>query len=162
MFCYDICMVITKDNLNEIRHRHADKKIVLTSGTFDLFHAGHLSYLEQVKKHGDIVVVLLSGDARVKARKGSKRPIISENDRARILDGLKIVDYVLIDPSIMKPDETDPIHAEILQQLKPDFYVTDGPDPRFYDLMEKSKFIILDRMNSEPSTTSIIERIKST
>ena len=72
---------------------------------------------------------------------------------------LKTVDYVFIDPSKKKPDETDPIHAEILKNLNPDFYVTDGPDPRFYNLIEKSKFIILDRLNPEPSTTSIINRI---
>lgn len=103
--------------------------------------------------------MLLSGDNRVKARKGSKRPIINESERAIILDNLKTVDYVFIDPSKKKPDETDPIHAEILKNLNPNFYVTDGPDPRFYNLIEKSKFIILDRLNPEPSTTSIINRI---
>jgi hypothetical protein len=59
----------------------------------------------------------------------------------------------------MKPDETDPIHLEILHKLQPDYYITDGPDPRFFGLMDKSKFIILKRMQAEPSTTSIIERI---
>ncbi len=151
-------MIIAFDDITDIRNNHSDQKVVLTSGTFDLLHVGHLNYLEKVKEHGDVVVVLLSGDQRVKSRKGSKRPIINESERARILDNLKIVDYVFIDPSKMRPDETDPIHAEILQKLNPDFYVTDGPDPRFYDLMDKPKFIILDRMNPEPST-SIINRI---
>jgi len=155
-------MIIAFDNLQDIRKNHSDQRVILTSGTFDLLHVGHLNYLEKVKGHGDIVVVLLSGDQRVKSRKGSKRPIINEGERARILDSLKIVDYVFIDPSKMRPDETDPIHAEILQKLKPDFYVTDGPDPRFYDLMDKSQFIVLDRMNPEPSTTSIIDRILKT
>lgn len=152
-------MVITFDDLQDIRKKHSDQRVVLTSGTFDLLHVGHLNYLEKVREYGDAVVVLLSGDQRVKSRKGAKRPIINDVDRARILDALKIVDYVIIDPSKMKPDETDPLHAEILQQLHPDFYVTDGPDPRFYNLMDKSKFIILDRLDPEPSTTSIINRI---
>ena len=103
--------------------------------------------------------MLLSGDTRVKARKGAKRPIINENDRAKILDNLKIVDYVFIDHSDMRPDERDPVYAEILQKLKPDFYVTDGPDPRFYELIDKSQFIILDRLKPEPSTTGIIQHI---
>ena len=152
-------MIITIDDLASIRKRHAGQKISLTSGTFDLLHVGHLEYLDKVKQHGDIVVVLLSGDDRVKARKGTSRPIIPESDRAGMLDSLKVVDYVLIDPSKLKPDETDPIHAEILRQLQPDYYVTDGPDPRFFNLMDKSKLVILKRMNSEPSTTAIIERI---
>lgn len=152
-------MIVTIDDLISIRERHSNQKLVLTSGTFDLFHAGHLNYLKHVKKHSDVIIVLLSGDNRVKARKGSSRPIIPEADRAQILDSLKIVDYVFIDPSKLGPNETDPIHDEILQKLRPDLYVTDGPDPRFVNLMDKSKFITLERMNPFPSTTTIIERI---
>ncbi len=152
-------MIIKLDDLEQIRQKHLDKTIVLTSGTFDLLHNGHLNYLNKVSSHGDIVVVLLSGDKRVKARKGVKRPIINENDRARMLDSLKIVDYVFIDPSKSEPDQIDHIYKEILAKLKPDHYVTDGPDPRFYNIIDRSKFVILDRMNPEPSTTSIINRI---
>jgi D-beta-D-heptose 7-phosphate kinase/D-beta-D-heptose 1-phosphate adenosyltransferase len=107
-------MIIQLNDLSTIRERHSNQKLVLTSGTFDLFHAGHLNYLEQVKQHGDCVVVLLSGDTRVKARKGPSRPIVAEIDRARVLDSLKIVDYVFIDPSKLKPTEKDPIHHQIL------------------------------------------------
>lgn len=152
-------MIVTLKDLEEIRSRHRNQKIVLTSGTFDLLHNGHLNYLDAVKQRGEVLVVLLSSDKRVKARKGDKRPIINEKDRARMLDNLKVVNYVLLDPSTLAPDATDPFHAVILEKLQPDYYVTDGPDPRFYKLMDKSKFIILDRLNPEPSTTSIINRI---
>jgi D-glycero-beta-D-manno-heptose 1-phosphate adenylyltransferase len=154
-------MIISFNDLAFVRDQHSGQKLVLTSGTFDLFHAGHLGYLEQVKKYGDVVIVLLSGDNRVKARKGVTRPVIPEQQRARILDALKIVDYVLIDPSKLGPEETDPIHTHILEKLQPEFYVTDGPDPRFVDVMDSSKYIVLDRMDPEPSTTSIIARIKA-
>lgn len=79
-------MIITFNDLQDIKKKHSSQRLVLTSGTFDLLHVGHLNYLERVKEHGDIVVVLLSGDNRVKARKGSKRPIINESERAIILD----------------------------------------------------------------------------
>lgn len=152
-------MIIGVDELFSIRQKHAGKKIVLTSGTFDLFHIGHLNYLEQLRQYGDIVVVMLSGDNRVKARKGQHRPIIPEKDRANILDSLRAVDFVFIDPSQLGPNETDPIHSEILQKLQPDYYITDGPDPRFLNIMDKSKFIILGRPQPNPSTTAIIESI---
>lgn len=152
-------MTITFDELDDIRSKHAGQKLVLTTGTFDLFHVGHLEYLEQVKRYGDVLVVMMSGDDRVRARKGPKRPIIPEQDRARILDALKIVDYVFLDPSKMSPEKTDPIHAEILRKLQPDFYVTDGPDPRFVNIMDEDSFKILDRMRSDPSTTGIVERV---
>lgn len=106
---------------------------------------------------------MLSGDARVKARKGSKRPIIPENDRAQILDALKIVDYVFMDPSKLSPDQTDPVYAEILARLQPDLYVTDGPDPRLFGIMDTSKFVVLSRADGghHGSTSAIIEHIAS-
>lgn len=157
-------MIVRFENLAELRLRHADQKIVLTSGTFDLLHVGHLRYLNAVKELGDVVVVLLSSDARVKARKGPKRPIIPEDDRAQMLDALKVVDYVFIDPATAPPDETDPVHAEIVATLQPDVYATDGPDPRFWGTIEESKCIILPRSegsddNSHASTSAIIEHI---
>jgi cytidyltransferase-like protein len=154
-------MIVKLNDLSSIREKHNNQKVVLTSGTFDLFHVGHLNYLKKVKEHGDIVLVMLSGDARVRARKGLSRPIINEYDRAQILDSLKIIDYVFIDPSTLEPGETDPIHAEVLKRLNPDYYVTDGPDPRFVNIMDESKFVILERLQAEPSTSSIIKKIQS-
>jgi rfaE bifunctional protein nucleotidyltransferase chain/domain len=153
-------MIITFKDLSTIRKKHKNQKIVLTAGTFDMFHVGHLNYLKKVKDYGDIVVLMLSGDKRVKARKGPKRPIISENERAEILDALEVVDYVFIDPSKLSPKEIDPVHQKVLNKLNPDYYVTDGPDPRFVNILDKSRFIIIDRMNIHPSTTAIIEYIK--
>ena len=153
-------MIVTLNDLAEIHAKHAGQKIVLTSGTFDLFHVGHLQYLSAVKSYGDVVVVMLSGDARVKARKGPARPVIGEQDRARILDALKTVDYVFIDPG--KPQGEDPVYADILARLQPDLYVTDGEDVRFSGIMDKSKQDVLDRVDGgqHASTTAIIEYIK--
>lgn len=75
------------------------------------------------------------------------------------IHSLKKFDYVLTNPSKMRPDAIDLKHAEIFQKLNPAFYVTDGPDPRFCNLMDRSKFIILDKLNPEQSTASIINRI---
>lgn len=154
-------MIVTLNGLAGIRARYIDKKIVLTSGTFDLFHVGHLRYLNSVKTYGDVVIVMLSGDDRIRARKGLKRPIIPEADRAQILDALKVVDYVFIDPSELPPDQIDPIHAEIVARLQPDMYVTDGDDIRFSSIMAKSKLAILPRADSgeHASTTAIIAHI---
>lgn len=156
-------MIIKTEDLSDIRQKHKDQKIVLTSGTFDLLHVGHLRYLEAIKAYGDVVVVLLSGDDRIKARKGPKRPIIPQDDRAQMLDALKVVDYVLIDPSTSPPDETDPVHADIVAMLQPDIYATDGPDPRFWGVMDKSKLVVVPRSESDgyghASTSAIIEHI---
>ncbi len=150
-------MIVAIGDLADMRTQNKDKKIILTSGTFDLFHVGHLRYLEKVKSYGDVVVVMLSSDARVKDRKGPKRPIISENDRAQILDALKVVDYVFIDPGKNEAK----IYEDIIASLKPDLYVTDGEDVRFSKILDKSKQIVLPRAESgkHASTTAIIEHI---
>lgn len=154
-------MIVTLENLPAIREQHKGQKIVLTSGTFDLFHVGHLHYLEAVRELGDIVVVLLSSDARTKARKGPKRPIIPEQDRAAILDALEIVDYVMIDPATSAPDQVDEVHTEIVKTLNPDLYATDGEDPRFFSIMSQDKLRVLPRSGEQVSTSAIIERIAS-
>jgi len=154
-------MIVSLKNLSDIRREHPDQKIVLTSGTFDLFHVGHLDYLQTVKTYGDIIIVILSGDKRVIARKGLSRPIIPESERAEIIDALKVVDFVFIDPSKQPPDTLDPIYQEIVNELQPDLYVTDGEDIRFLSILDKSKQFILPRKESGKygSTTEIIRHI---
>lgn len=156
-------MIVQFEDLAGIRSQHENEKIVLTSGTFDLLHVGHLRYLNAVKALGDIVVVMLSGDDRIKARKGPSRPIIPEDDRAQMLDALKVVDYVFIDPATAPPDQIDPVHAQIAAELQPDVYATDGPDPRLWNVMDESKLVIVPRSESGgygyASTSAIIEHI---
>lgn len=72
------------------------QKIVFTNGCFDILHYGHVSYLEDAKSCGDLLIVGLNSDASVKRLKGESRPINSELERAFVLCGLKPVDYVVI------------------------------------------------------------------
>ena len=71
-------------------------KIVLTSGTFDLFHIGHAQYLEKAKEFGDILIVGVDSDDRVKKRKGPDRPVVPENERVLILSHVRHVDVVTL------------------------------------------------------------------
>lgn len=71
-------------------------RVVLTAGTFDLFHEGHSRYLEKAKQHGDLLIVGVDGDAKVKKLKGKNRPIISEAERMEILCHCRHVDLVFL------------------------------------------------------------------
>ncbi len=73
-----------------------NQKIVFTNGCFDLLHAGHVTYLEQAKKRGDKLILGLNTDKSVSAIKGESRPIVNENDRARVLAALESVDAVIL------------------------------------------------------------------
>jgi D-glycero-beta-D-manno-heptose 1-phosphate adenylyltransferase len=71
------------------------KKIVLTNGTFDLLHVGHLRCLKDARSRGDYLIVGVNSDASVKKYKSAKLPVQKEDDRVEILAGLRWVDYLV-------------------------------------------------------------------
>ena len=94
------------------------KKIVFTNGCFDIIHAGHVDYLEKAKKLGDILVVGLNSDLSISRIKGNKRPILEEDLRKRVLEGLKSVDLVITF------NEDTP--ERVIKEIKPDILVKGG------------------------------------
>ena len=78
------------------RARARGERAVFTNGCFDLLHAGHVDLLERARRHGDLLIVGLNSDRSVRAIKGAGRPIVAQQDRARVLAGLASVDYVTI------------------------------------------------------------------
>ena len=76
--------------------RSNDATIVLTNGCFDLFHVGHVRYLQGAKALGDILVVGINSDRQTKQLKGLGRPFVPENERAEIVASLGCVDLVTI------------------------------------------------------------------
>lgn len=67
---------------------------VLATGTFEILHPGHLLYLEEAKKLGDELFVIVARDATVKQRK--RTPIIPEEQRLRMVSALKVVDRAML------------------------------------------------------------------
>lgn len=109
-------------------------KIAATNGCFDILHVGHVKYLKEAKKCGDVLVVGLNSDVSVKMLKGETRPINPQNDRAEVLTALSCVDYVVIF------DEISPI--ELLKSIKPDVYVK-GADYTLETLPEAKPLLTL-------------------
>lgn len=75
--------------------REQGKKVVFTNGCFDLLHVGHIRYLRQARRMGDLLVVGVNDDESVRRLKGPLRPVQPEQDRAQILAALECVDYVV-------------------------------------------------------------------
>ena len=88
-------MIVRYQDLINIRKKHKSKIISICTGSFDLFHYSHLMFLKYIKEHSDILVVVVKSDKDVKA-KGDNRPIISEYERAMIIDSIKYTDYTII------------------------------------------------------------------
>ena len=92
--------------------RKNKQKIVFTNGCFDLLHAGHVTYLEAAKKRGDKLILGLNTDRSVSALKGPTRPVVNENDRARVLAALESIDAVILF------DEDTPLN--LINAIRPD------------------------------------------
>jgi D-glycero-beta-D-manno-heptose 1-phosphate adenylyltransferase len=82
--------------LDKFLDENKKKKIVFTNGCFDILHRGHVSYLAEAKKLGDLLIIGLNSDASVRKLKGNDRPINNEVDRQFVLSQLKAVDFVEI------------------------------------------------------------------
>ncbi len=95
--------------------RKQGKTIVFTNGCFDLLHVGHIKYLEEAKRFGDILIVALNSDASVRKIKGPGRPLVNQKDRLSIVAALASVDYVCLF------GETTPIKG--IRALRPDVLV---------------------------------------
>lgn len=93
-----------------------NKKIVLAGGCFDVLHPGHVVFLEKAKKEGDILVVLLESDEKVRQLKGISRPVHSQKERAKVLSALRSVDCVVMLPFMKKSLDYD----ELIGKIKPD------------------------------------------
>jgi D-beta-D-heptose 7-phosphate kinase/D-beta-D-heptose 1-phosphate adenosyltransferase len=136
-----------------------DKKVVLTSGCFDILHVGHLSILKNSKNLGDILIVCLSNDKQIKALKGDNRPINNYQDRLELFKTISYVDYVII------YDEED-IEKEltldtIMKIIDPDVW-TKGDDYTVENIRQKHptlKNIHLFKNIEDKSTTNIIKKI---
>jgi len=93
--------------------KHQGKKIVLANGCFDLIHVGHIRYLRESKKRGDILVVAVNSDSSIRQLKGEGRPILEEKERVEIISSFYFVDYIAV--------FEEKTVEKILLALKPDW-----------------------------------------
>jgi rfaE bifunctional protein nucleotidyltransferase chain/domain len=71
-------------------------EIVLTSGSFDLVHLGHVKYLARAKELGDVLVVGVDSDDKIRRRKGEDRPMVPEGERLEMLAHQRPVDLIFL------------------------------------------------------------------
>ncbi|HAK89746.1 MAG TPA: D-glycero-beta-D-manno-heptose 1-phosphate adenylyltransferase [Nitrospiraceae bacterium] len=128
------------------------KKIVFTNGCFDIIHIGHVRYLKDAKKLGNVLIIGLNSDSSVAGIKPG-RPINKESHRAEVLASLHMVDYVTI--------FSEDTPYELIKFLEPDVLVKGG-DWKKDDIVGSD---IVPEVHSLPyiegiSTTEIVEKIK--
>jgi rfaE bifunctional protein nucleotidyltransferase chain/domain len=126
-------------------------RIVLTSGTYDLFHVGHAEYLERAKELGDLLIVGVDSDEKVRERKGLHRPVVPEEERIRVISHLRHVDAITIKPFSGKPNA-------LIKLIRPDVLVlSKSTKHKKEDIEEKKKYcgkVILLDPQAETSTSA--------
>lgn len=109
--------ILTTGFLKDFPKRYAKgKKVVLVGGCFDILHPGHVEFLEKAKKKGDVLIVLLESDKKIKMLKGDNRPVHNQNERAKILSSIRFVDFVVMLPFIQSEHDYD----QVVGEIKPD------------------------------------------
>lgn len=136
--------------------RTLQQRIVLTSGTFDLLHVGHAKYLEVAKSYGDVLVVGVDSDEKVRARKGPDRPVVPEEERINMLAHLRSVDII----TIKQPD--DP-RWSLIKSVKPDTLIVtqETYDDEIIEELEEicGKVVVLEPQ-ATTSTSAQIRRLQ--
>jgi len=143
----------TRDKL-----RRSGQKLVFTNGHFDLLHVGHLDYLEKARTLGGALYVGINDDVATAALKGSGRPLIPAQERARLIAALCCVDTVIIFEGLTAID--------LISALQPEIYVKGG-DYRSRTLPERAAVegyggqVALIDLVPEHSTSALIARIRA-
>jgi len=147
--------VLSRDAITQSLAPYKNQTLVFTNGCFDLLHVGHVRYLQEAKRLGDLLFVGLNSDSSIKRLKGPNRPIQTEADRAEILSELKAVDFVSLF------DEDTPY--ELIRLVKPQILVKGGDWPVEkiigYDLVRSwgGQILSLNFVEGK-STTSLIHK----
>ncbi len=129
-------------------------RTVVTFGTFDVFHVGHLRVIERAASLGDRLVVGVSADA-LNLRKKGREPVFSQAERMEIVGALRVVDEVFVEESLeLKRDYLIAHDADVL-------VMGDDWRGRFDEFGDVCEVVYLTRTPAI-STTALIEKISST
>lgn len=144
-----------KSELKEIT-----EPIILVGGCFDILHPGHITFLENAKRIGGVLVVMLESDQKIKELKGINRPIFTQIDRAYTLSHLSMVDYVIPLPYFSSDQE----YEELINRIEPNIFAITKSDPviRYIqphaEKLHASILEVTDRLE-EFSSSNVIKRL---
>jgi D-beta-D-heptose 7-phosphate kinase/D-beta-D-heptose 1-phosphate adenosyltransferase len=128
-------------------------RIVLTQGTYDMVHIGHARYFEEAKKHGDILVIGVDSDEKVRTRKGPERPVVPQEERLEMVAHLRPVDVVVL-------KELHHPKWHLIKTVRPDVLIATRETYTKEKLKELKKYcgevVVLDPM----ATTSTSAKIR--
>ena len=153
--------ILPPENISELgaKLRSQGKRVVFTTGAYDLIHSGHAHFLAEARTWGDALVVGVSGNSRRREKRGPVHPLVDQAQRMETLSYLRPVDYVTV---------VDRAVEDVLVDLQPDVFYTIKEDwknnvrsKKESDIVEKSggKVIKADRLEPFVSSSGVVERL---
>lgn len=128
-------------------------KRVITFGTFDVFHVGHINIIERAAQLGDHLIVGVSSDA-LNFSKKNRYPIYNENDRIKILSSMRVVDEIFLEESLE-------LKLEYIKKYNADILVMGDDWAGRFDWVKPACEVIYLPRTPSISTTEIIEVVRS-
>lgn len=147
-----ICQKLKKEN----------KKIVFAHGVFDILHKGHVYFLSEAKKLGDVLIVGVDHDENVKILKGSNRPINDHKSRLYVLSHLETVDFLFLIPSFKKIKSIDSFFTQLYKEINPNIVASSLKAGKFGLYKKKKaeklgiKFVDLSKKIYSKNTSKVI------
>lgn len=144
-----------------VKRQQLNKTLTLVTGVFDLLHEEHFIFLQKAKNLGDLLLVGLESDIRVRQMKGEGRPINKQEIRLENLQKSGIADFIFILPEeFSKPDD----HRQLINKIRPDFMAVSSNTlfqaEKAKILAEFSaKLVVVHDFNPEFSSSKIIKKI---
>lgn len=135
-------------------------KIVVTIGTWDMLHIGHLRYLIKAKSHGDILVVGVDSDRAAKIYKGEYRPIVPEQERIEMLCYQDCVDLITLVDDV---DEKTGWQYGLIKAVRPDIFIAvedSYPEEQRIEIRKHcGELVVLPRQAENTSTSNFIQKV---
>ncbi len=151
---------VLSQKITAFRTIKPDCKVVMTIGSFDIYHNGHGRYLEKAKEYGTILVVGVDSDIAINRYKGSHRPIIPSNERIELLARQMCIDFVTLIDDV---DREGNWFYGLLKAIQPDVFVavkdSYSKDQRKEIRKLGPELVVLQRQARNTSATQIIQEI---
>jgi len=118
--------ILTQEKAIETANRihNQNKTIVLAGGCFDILHIGHIEFFKKAKEKGDFLFIILESDETIRKTKGKNKPINQQEDRAKILESIEIIDFI-----VPISEFSDKDYDRLISAIKPEIIATTYGDP---------------------------------
>jgi FAD synthetase len=148
--------IIDTDTFSSVEHDLKDRKIVLVGGCFDVFHYGHLKFLQAARSHGDALVIALESDDSIQLRK-KRTPVHTQKERAEILASLHMADVIIM-LDLLKTDED---YFKLVRLIHPTVIAVTEGDGQIENKQKQAalvggRVVVVTPLVKDLSTTKII------